>query len=402
MTPFGLRLQHRLENETLRMQNEWFFKWHFIGKDGPVEIDSFDGRMLKYGGIGFFGTAREVYWNTLRRYISGKIDEIFAELELTLSNYPIEMSKNIIKDVVDLLLAFNRKIADIAVEKDKILRGNGFDFPPPDKSRAAHILQAQNISQRASALISLVDTKLEALRVQLKKPETQRSVERRNMSFRDFKEELLVAIAIQVKGIPSENIAPINAAKTANLIYRSGWIDQAVRALKEDGFLNANFFMGPDLDANISASITGRGLEKVEEYCNARGSDLWEEIDEKSEQTEKVVQSATPSAPASDRIVDIDHNSAAYKEIIEKIDEVSNSATKSNSLSSEYSLERDQRLAEIKAGKILLQAPQANAEKVKLLLVGALKWIGERIADNVVAFVITGLITLILGFLGFV
>jgi hypothetical protein len=41
----------RLDAEYLRMQNEWFFKWHHIGGDSVVEIDGFDGRMIRYGGI---------------------------------------------------------------------------------------------------------------------------------------------------------------------------------------------------------------------------------------------------------------------------------------------------------------------------------------------------------------
>jgi hypothetical protein len=65
LTPIGARLQTTLDAEYLRMQNEWFFKWHHIGRGGGVEIDGFDGRMIRYGGIKFSGSARNVYWGTI-------------------------------------------------------------------------------------------------------------------------------------------------------------------------------------------------------------------------------------------------------------------------------------------------------------------------------------------------
>jgi len=51
MTPTASRLKARLEDRRLWFANEWFYKWHFIGNDGPVTIDSFDGREIRYGGI---------------------------------------------------------------------------------------------------------------------------------------------------------------------------------------------------------------------------------------------------------------------------------------------------------------------------------------------------------------
>jgi hypothetical protein len=62
MTPIGSRLSISLDDEYLRMQNEWFFKWHFIGdSQRAVEIDSFRGKPICYGGIKFSGTATLVY-----------------------------------------------------------------------------------------------------------------------------------------------------------------------------------------------------------------------------------------------------------------------------------------------------------------------------------------------------
>jgi hypothetical protein len=50
MTPIGSRLFISLNDEYLRMLNEWFFKWHSIGGERAVGIDSFLGKPIVYGG----------------------------------------------------------------------------------------------------------------------------------------------------------------------------------------------------------------------------------------------------------------------------------------------------------------------------------------------------------------
>lgn len=119
-----------LDAEHLRMQNEWFFKWHHIGSDRTIEIDSFDGRMIRYGGIKFSGTARDVFWSTIQRYARQKVGQLFDELETELQKCPLEIRLNALNEAQTLILVFIGKIRKAAVEKDRILRGNGIEFPP--------------------------------------------------------------------------------------------------------------------------------------------------------------------------------------------------------------------------------------------------------------------------------
>ena len=60
----GNRLEIGRAAEYLYMINEWFFKWHQIGYERIVLIDS-NGRMVSYGGIKFRYTDRDVYWATI-------------------------------------------------------------------------------------------------------------------------------------------------------------------------------------------------------------------------------------------------------------------------------------------------------------------------------------------------
>jgi hypothetical protein len=130
LTPIGARLQMALDAEHLRMQNEWFFKWHHIGGDSVVEMEGFDGRMIRYGGIEFSGTARDVYWSTIQRYARQKVGQLFDEFEFELQKYPLEIRSNALTEALSLIRVFIGQIRKAAVDKDRILRGNGFTFPP--------------------------------------------------------------------------------------------------------------------------------------------------------------------------------------------------------------------------------------------------------------------------------
>ncbi len=118
------------------MDNEWFFKWHFIGKDGPVEIESFRGAPISYGGIAYSGTPVDVYWDTISRYRQIKVSELFDEVERDLTKYPKHVREKAIIEAEGLITMFAASIQRRAVEKDRILRGDGIQFPKPmDRGR---------------------------------------------------------------------------------------------------------------------------------------------------------------------------------------------------------------------------------------------------------------------------
>jgi uncharacterized protein (TIGR02391 family) len=152
VTPHGHRLKLALDSERRRMANEWFFKWHQIGRDGPVDIDSFDGRLIRYGGIQFGGTARDVYWDTLGRYVRKKVDEVFTQTEHDIEKYPLTQALSAVDETEAATNAFVAGIANDAVEKDRILRGNGTKFPARDDAAANRLRSANDASARAYAL----------------------------------------------------------------------------------------------------------------------------------------------------------------------------------------------------------------------------------------------------------
>jgi hypothetical protein len=129
LTPIGSRLSLSLDDEYMRMQNEWFFKWHHIGGQRALRIDSFRGKPICYGGIKYSGTARDIYWQTIQLYLRKQIGGIFDNLEGELERYSLEVRHAALNEVEFIVTEFAAKIRRAAIETDRILRGNGIEFP---------------------------------------------------------------------------------------------------------------------------------------------------------------------------------------------------------------------------------------------------------------------------------
>lgn len=135
-TVIGQKLEIAIQQELIRMDNGWFFRWHFIGRDGPVEIESFRGRPIIYGGITYSGTAVDVYWETISHYAKIKVSEFFDLVESELTRHPRHVRGRAINEAKGLINMFVSSIRRRAIDKDRILRGDGVNFPDSnDKGR---------------------------------------------------------------------------------------------------------------------------------------------------------------------------------------------------------------------------------------------------------------------------
>jgi hypothetical protein len=163
MTPIGSRLQLKLDNEYIRMANEWFFKWHHIG-GAAIEIDSFREKPIRYGGIKFSGTAHAVYWDTIQHYLRQKVSQTFDDLEQEIKDYPPDVRRIAIKEAMHIVFGFVGKIRKQAVDKDRILRGDGITFPAARDPGRWEGSTNKEIQQRADALLAIyaLETSVEA------------------------------------------------------------------------------------------------------------------------------------------------------------------------------------------------------------------------------------------------
>lgn len=155
LTPISARLEIDLDQEYLRMHNEWFFKWHFIGDDKTIEIEKFNGTPIRYSGMVYSGSCRLVYWDTIQRYLKQKVGTTFDSVENQLNKYPIDIKERILLEVKILIIEFADKIRRTAIDKDRILRGNGIEFPPPQDEGTWIGSQKKDIELRTATLMEI-------------------------------------------------------------------------------------------------------------------------------------------------------------------------------------------------------------------------------------------------------
>jgi hypothetical protein len=130
VTPIATQLKIRLEERRLWFLNQWLFKWHGISRQPGVEIDLFDGRMASYGGIRFDGSARDVFWDAITRGLRKEVANQFAWIDERVRAYPQVSAEAAIDECAPLIAGFVQVLRQAAVGKDRVLRGNGIDFPP--------------------------------------------------------------------------------------------------------------------------------------------------------------------------------------------------------------------------------------------------------------------------------
>lgn len=152
MTPVATRLKLRLDDRARWFRNEWFLKWHYIGGQPAVHIDMFDGRQAHYAGIAFSGSSRDVYWDAVRRGVRREIVEQLAWVEEAVATYAPTAARSAIDECAGLIVSFARGIRRLAVEKDRILRGDGINFSEPHDEGHWRGATDADIIQQAGAI----------------------------------------------------------------------------------------------------------------------------------------------------------------------------------------------------------------------------------------------------------
>jgi hypothetical protein len=125
MTPFELSLGHDLDIERQRFDNEWLFKWYNTNIEGRiVDVPSFDGGRITRNGV-FQGQAQSIYWQSIGRYLNGKVHESFQRWDQDTRSYPAAPRSSSLDGTERLLGQFVASVAGRALETDRALRGRG-------------------------------------------------------------------------------------------------------------------------------------------------------------------------------------------------------------------------------------------------------------------------------------
>lgn len=107
---------------------------------------------------------------------------------------------------------------------------------------------------------------------------------------------------------------------------------------------------------------------------------LWKESDDETDH--ELLQTDVDEVPASDRFVQLDHNSQAYRQAIEAGEKLLREVRKSNSFAASTDDDKEQRIAELEAGYRLLTSKRVDASNVKLVLGGVLGYLATKFADE--------------------
>lgn len=228
------------------------------------------------------------------------------------------------------------------------------------------------------------------------------------LSFREFKEELLLNIAIMTKGETNRFINPTDAAGRITDKFSETWIMSASEELRSVGYLHGQTFLSGD----GTFALTGAGLEHAEEIAEERGADLYELIEEAdavplldaqnsaiiSDQGNPIVYHIDPRENAETSIIKIDHLSPDFKSLDRALREHIEIFRGNNELLAESS-ETGRLIAELEAGKALLKADEADRNLVRRLLLPALTWFARMARDETAKALVKKLIDDVIGWL---
>ena len=152
MTPTGRQLQQRLEDRR-GWFHSWLFQWHGLRDSrNPVQVDLFNGKTSYMGGIEFSGSARDVYWDAITRGVRKEILEQFAWVDEQVRRYNSATATRAIDECAGLLISFASVIRREAIAKDRILRGDGINFPPQHDAGYWRGTTAEEIQNLANSL----------------------------------------------------------------------------------------------------------------------------------------------------------------------------------------------------------------------------------------------------------
>jgi hypothetical protein len=125
-TPFEISLVHTLGQDSIRMANDWFFKWHNINiPDRVVDVEDFYGGRIHVGGIVFQGQIQQIYWSSVSKHLVDSVHKSFRQWETECAAYPRNLKLSALNALETALNGYIVRVMETAVRTDQALRGRG-------------------------------------------------------------------------------------------------------------------------------------------------------------------------------------------------------------------------------------------------------------------------------------
>ena len=202
--------------------------------------------------------------------------------------------------------------------------------------------------------------------------------------------------------------------------YPTGWVDKAAQIFEGNGWATITRTIASSVDQGIRTRLTGAGLEAFND-----GQDWVRPIDRSqvtpvkegkhvaSKDIESDKESAAPpvgsprnkdgplfdstgafftlgsstlgEAPASDRVVTLDHNSAEYKVAVDAVDAVIDAVRGDNEYGDRAREEKEAVVAALKNGRRLLDSVKVRVSVIQATLLPSLQYIADNFSKGVIA-----------------
>lgn len=185
----------------------------------------------------------------------------------------------------------------------------------------------------------------------------------------DFRNALLIALAKHSGGSTTQYMDAQGVADAEGLSYVPGWVRRAIEGFENRRFVSASMSLGGGEDGGIDVRLTSDGFDEAEALAEKLGTSIGGDVG---------------SAPASDRVVRIDHNSQTYRDADSAIQEALRLATESNEVAAAAPEEREQAIAELEGGRRLLKAVRVRADAAWAIIAPPLKWLASKFVDTAV------------------
>jgi hypothetical protein len=217
------------------------------------------------------------------------------------------------------------------------------------------------------------------------------------LTYSDFQRQLVFRIAVLAGADFERWIYAEDAAVHIDGRFPASWTATVAVKLKQAGFIdiasattdeglfaiiNSELSLADKLKElgarKVSSSpryvLTESGLEEAERAGRYLGLSLWEEIDQLE------ARGGSEYVPEPGRMVSLDRTSDKFIEVENEVRDTIQIIRSDNELMSTG--EGAQKVAELEAGKALMQADQVNEGLVKRTLVPSLIWAAKKVRDE--------------------
>jgi hypothetical protein len=162
ITPFEISLVHELDQDSIRMANDWFFRWHSINiPNRTVDVDDFYGGRISVGGIVFQGQIQDIYWSSVGKHLVDRVHKGFRQWETECVPYALNKKLSALNALERSLNVYIARVMQTAVNTDRALRGHGDPASAPTyNSSGTHSRANVEVIRLKAAHLALIPTEV--------------------------------------------------------------------------------------------------------------------------------------------------------------------------------------------------------------------------------------------------